>query len=79
MYRSTVRQHWTILCNRNIRVRGYFIRPIIWSYRPTANHEPANIFEYKFINHFTAEHLCYFYFIVRKNVNTQPILSMLQK
>ena len=30
------------------------------------------IFEYKFINHFTAEHLCYFYFKV------QPILSMLQ-
>ena len=36
------------------------------------------IFEYKFINHFTAEHLCYFYFKVHKNVNTQPILSMLQ-
>ena len=32
------------------------------------------IFEYKFINHFTAEHLCYFYFKVHKNVNTQPIL-----
>ena len=38
----------------------------------------ANIFEHKFINHFTAEHFCYFYFIVHKNVNTQPILSMLQ-
>ena len=36
------------------------------------------IFEYKLINHFTAEHLCYFYFKVHKNVNTQPILSMLQ-
>ena len=24
----------------------------------------ANIFEYKFINHFAAEHFCYFYFIV---------------
>ena len=36
------------------------------------------IFEYKFINHFTAEHLCYFYFKVHKNVNTQPISSMLQ-
>ena len=36
----------------------------------------ANIFEYKFINHFTAEHFCYFYFIV--HVDTQPILSMLQ-
>ena len=35
------------------------------------------IFEYKFIsNHFTAEHLCYFYFKVHKNVNTHPILSM---
>ena len=42
----------------------------------TAYHEPVNIFEYKFINHFTAEHFCYFYFIVHKNVNTQPILSI---
>ena len=40
--------------------------------------EPANIIEYIFINHFTAEHFCYFYFIVHKNINTQPILSMLQ-
>ena len=30
----------------------------------------ANIFEYKFINHFTAEHFCY--------GNTKPILSLLQ-
>ena len=43
-----------------------------------ANHEPANIFEYKFIDHFTAEYFCNFYFIVHKNVFTQPILSMLQ-
>ena len=38
----------------------------------------SNIFEYKFINHFTAEHFCYFYFIVNKNINTQLILSTLQ-
>ena len=35
-------------------------------------------FEHKFINHFTAEHFCYFYLIVHRNVNTHPILSMLQ-
>ena len=31
----------------------------------------------KFINHFTVEHFVYFYLKAHKNVNTQPILSML--
>ena len=38
----------------------------------------ANIFEYKFINHFTAKHFYYFYFKGHKNIDTQLILSMLK-
>ena len=63
MYRLTVSQHiWPISAAETSVLGGNFmayIRPILIFLDHGKSWTSANIFEYRFINHFTAEHLLF--------------------